>query len=1204
MRMSRPILCAAITLAAGAVSVQRAGAEDIDLFLGASTSTSNPNVLIVLDNSANWSSASQHWSGGYKQGESELRALRTLAGELSAQVNFGLMMLTPGSGDGEDGGYIRFHLRPMDATNIGAFQEMVGPDTGCVDSSNSLTGGGNCIYKNFQGGEQVGTDKVSYSAALFEAFKYFGGFTSPANAHNDTAGSPLGRDAFGRLRYGGAIPTTEGKYDGGAFVDPDSGKTQYANWNNISCANNYVIFIGNGFPTRESDEIREVLNRVGGSTSQLPMPLFTTTEQTVVDSLGVSTACRSSAECVADASALFPAGTYDSYSCTIDTGTLCAGQAGKPNAKYVNQTMRGHHKIFTVTPTGLSALPGNEARYADEWAQFLYTTDVSDLPGRQNVKVFAIDVFKDQQDKNQTALLSSMARYGGGKYYQASSEEAILNALREILIDIQSVNSVFGSASLPINATNRSQNENQVFIGMFRPDGNAKPRWYGNLKRYQIGLFGQEAKLADADGRDAVSTETGFINSCARSFWTSDVGEYWWPFSPLSSGQCTTAASSVYSDSPDGPMVEKGAVAQVIRNGNNPTTTDTTPTNSVNRTLYTCQFPGNQTYCNSGTSTMRPFDTDPVNVYQGATIPWWDGYVSADYATEHNRIVNFTRGVDDLDDNQNTSNTDTRPSLHGDVAHSRPLPVNYGGSTGVVLYYGSNEGGFHAVRGSDGKELWAFFAPEHHHKLRRLWRNEPLIFYPDMEEPFPSPTPTRKDYFFDGSAGLFQNADDTKILVFPSMRRGGNMLQAFDVTTPTAPRLLWRKGCFKAPYTTENPASAIPGLATDLRNLIIADGNVETGDGYFCSPGFESIGQTWSTPAPALVKGYSTDPNQPVLIVGGGYDECEDVDAKTTTCVSPRGTSVYVLNAETGALIKTFGTGGTGTIGRSVASDMTMVDRNFDSFADHAYFVDTGGSLYRIDFVDPATLATLAPADWKLTKLAFTSGAGRKFLFAPAALPAANKVYLTVGSGDRERPLITNYPYVEQVQNRFYMFIDTFETPVAPATTVTPIDLDGSSLDNFTTTSDLGCSVAMSAGSRGWYFDLNSSRGEQNVTSSAIFGGLVYFSTNHPVEPTPGACRIELGTARGYAVNLLNASGAVGTEALCGGTRSAQFAGGGLPPSPVTGTVPVNGVPVTVMIGGVQRSNPAASAPIGAQRIQPTITQRRSRTYWHQHGDQ
>ncbi len=1203
MRITRTLLTAAVAFGLTASLVQRANAEDIDLFVGAAANTANPNVLVILDNSANWSSASQHWSGGYKQGQSELRALRTLVGELSDKVNFGLMMLTPGSGSGyDDGGYVRFHVRPMTDTNIAKFQEMIGPDSGCADGSNSLNSSPNCIYKNFNSGEQVGTDKVNYSAALYEAFKYFGGYTSPANAHLDpaVAGTPTGKEGFGPYRYAGPIPTTETKYDKDAFIDPTTGKAQYANWNGVACAKNYVIFIGNGFPNSEPTEIADILTRVGGSTTQLPMPTFTTTSSTVTDNLGTDTVCERSSECTTRASTLFP-GLYDSYSCT--GGTTQSGCSGQNR---INQTMQGTKTVYTVTATGLSALPGSEARYADEWSQFVYTTDVSDQPGQQNIKVFTIDVFKDQQDAKQTALLSSMAKYGGGKYFQASSEEAVLNALREILIDIQSVNSVFAAASLPINATNRSQNENQVFIGMFRPDPSAKPRWYGNTKRYQIALFGQEAKLADADGRDAVSTETGFIHACSRSFWTTDSGTYW-TFSQISAGQCTIATTSVFSDTPDGPLVEKGATAEVVRKGNNPPTTDTTPTNVVNRNIYSCEYPGSVSlYCHLGPSgTMTPFsnglDADGFPYVPDYILPWWQGYLDllGSSEPEHQRIVNFTRGQDTEDDNVNASNTDTRPSLHGDVAHSRPLPVNYSGTTGVVLYYGANDGTFKAVRGSDGKELWAFIAPEDHWKLRRLQRNEPLVLYPSMTTPYPTPTPTRKDYFFDGSAGLFQNADNSKVWVYPSMRRGGNMLQALDVTNVTAPRLLWRAGCFYVPWGSDSAERAWLTGAPPSSGL----GLTATSDGYYCTPGFENIGQTWSTPTVALVKGYSTDPNQPLVIVGGGYDTCEDLDAKNnTTCTTPRGRGVYILNAETGVPVKVFGADGTGTIEHSVASDVTLVDRNFDGFADLAYFADTGGAIYRIDFVDPATLAPLSSSSWRMTKIAYTTGGARKFLFAPAALPSAGKVYLTVGSGDRERPLLQNYPYNESVQNRFYMLIDSFELPSTDPS-VTAVNLDGSAMDNMTSQEAAGCNPTQTSGAKGWFFDL-SLRGEQTVTSSAIFGGLVFFSTNHAEEPAPGVCNTELGEARGYAVNLLNASGAVGTEALCGGTRSAVFAGGGLPPSPVTGTVPVNGVPITVMIGGVQRTNPGESAPIGAQRVRPAITQRRSRIYWYQHGDQ
>ncbi len=132
--------------------------------------------------------------------------------------------------------------------------------------------------------------------------------------------------------------------------------------------------------------------------------------------------------------------------------------------------------------------------------------------------------------------------------------------------------------------------------------------------------------------------------------------------------------------------------------------------------------------------------------------------------------------------------------------------------------------------------------------------------------------------------------------------------------------------------------------------------------------------------------------------------------------------------------------------------------------------------------------------------------------------------------------------------------------------------------------------------------DLATGRGEQTVTSALIFGGIVYFSTNRPVAATPGMCSANLGEARGYAVNLLNASGAVGTAGICGGSRSNIFTGGGLPPSPVTALLPVNGKAVSVLFGGVDRTGGVSSA-IGAQQVKPMLSGKRTRMYWHTHGD-
>jgi type IV pilus assembly protein PilY1 len=1135
-RICRRLLSTASAVALASAMPSSLYAEDVDLFLGAASGSSavRPNVLIVIDSSANWSAASQHWAGGVKQGQSELRALRTLVGELTDTVNLGLMLFTPGSGSNKDGAYVRYHVRQMTTGNKSALQEMIG-DGSCMDGPNSLNGTPNCIFKNFDtANEKVGTAKSDYSAGLFEVFKYLGGFTNPANAQTGIAGSPVDSSHFGQDRYSG---DPDLKSDPDAYVNgiSDPLKRTYKSPIDINnnCAKTYVIFIGNGFPTQDSPST--LLSGVQGATAQLPMPQFTTISQQQCANLGPSNTCASN--CTVPGSVISANSGFDTYQCVVDNAqTSTLGCTGNQKA----HQYQGCNTLQVVTPTGTTAVPpNNEVRYTDEWAKYLFTTDVSPEAGQQNASVYTIDVFKDAQDARQTGLLMSMAKYGGGRYFSATSEQAILNALREILIEIQAVNSVFASASLPINATNRSQNENQVFIGMFRPDPNAKPKWYGNLKRYQVGLFGSEAKLADKDGAEAVSAATGFVQSCASSFYTTDSGAYW-NFSPISAGLCTIASTSPFSDLPDGALVEKGAVSEVIRRGNDPSAA--IPTTAVNRTVYTC--PLNSTSC-----SLVPFNTSNVSASR----------VQAANSTEHQRIIDFTLGKDVHDEDGNSIINETRPSLHGDVTHSRPLPVNYGGTTGVVVYYGSNEGTFRAISGNSGRELWSFIGSEHHRFLKRLYENTPIVTYPGLPG---TVTSERKNYFFDGSAGLYQNADNSKVWVFPSMRRGGRRIYAFDVANPAAPALKWRMGC------------------------------AHLDDDVSCTPGSTAIGQTWSTPAVATVAGYSGG-NAPLIVMGGGYDPCEDVDTSAPSCTSAKGRKVYVLDADTGSVLQSFDTQ------RSVPADITLIDRNFDGQVDHGYVVDTGGNIYRIDFADPLTLGPLPAGSWNITHIARTNDpatnptAGRKFLFAPAALPAKDRVFLALGSGDRERPLQVNYPFVEDVKNRFYMFVDNFQT-------AGPVDLDGANLADFTTNTT--CSTNLGSGFTGWRMDLDSGRGEQAVTSAAIFGGLIFFSTNRPIQTVAGQCASNLGEARGYAVNLLNASGAVGTETLCGANRSGIFIGGGLPPSPVVGSVPVAGRQVTVVIGGIQRTG-AASSPIAAQRVRPTITQRRARLYWYQHGD-
>ena len=730
----------------------RAAADDIDIFVGSSGGTSgNPNVLIILDNTSNWDRASQHWPDNTgKQGQAELLAIRTVIDGLGggpsvdAQVNVGLMMFTD-NGNGRKGGYMRYAVRQMTAANKLTFH-------------NLLT----TIYNNFGTPSEKVASNASYGEVLFDAFKYFGGYTSPTHVGDGVAGSPADATHFGPIVFD-QQQLYNGNGDAGGYTS--SAMTTFSSpiTTADSCARNFIVFIGNGFPNADDYSL---LSGIQGDTTEIAVPNFVTTNQTVTYDGGYGACSKSN-----------NASTVGNTCSAGDTAVANTSRSKAPNTCSGSNKQWGvdcSYPQITVTPTNppTYSAPGNKARSADEWARYLFQTDVSGVTGQQNVTTYSIDAFYAQQDANQTALLMSMARVGGGKYYPASNQGQIQTDLQSIFIEIQAVNSTFASASLPISASNRAVRDNQVFIGVFRPDPDSKPRWFGNLKEYQLVLDGGTGvALADSAGTLAVNPATGFITSCATSFWTTDSSTYWKtvPTNPLPAGTCTTSGLSTWSDAPDGPMVEKGAVAEVIRKGNNPPTTNTTPTWAVNRTMKTFL-----------STALTAFTAGSSGLSQ--------------------TLVDFTLGKDVNDENGNANVTETRPSVHGDVIHSRPLAIDYGGSTGVVVYYGANDGALRGHEGASGQERWAFIANEFFSTrttsggvspLQRLKDNTPLVSYGTT--PLAGSQP--RDYLFDGSIGLYQNADNSNVWIYPTMRRGGRMVYAMDVTTPGSPSFKWKRGC-------------------------------------------------------------------------------------------------------------------------------------------------------------------------------------------------------------------------------------------------------------------------------------------------------------------------------------------------------------------------------------------------------------------------
>jgi type IV pilus assembly protein PilY1 len=621
--------------------------------------------------------------------------------------------------------------------------------------------------------------------------------------------------------------------------------------------------------------------------------------------------------------------------------------------------------------------------------------------------------------------------------------------------------------------------------------------------------------------------------------------------------------------------------------------------------------------------------------------------------SDRDALINWVRGEDNYGDETGPGGTVTvRPSVHGDVLHSRPTVINYAGVTiaitntvdagstrtatasttdvakiggagataninfpsgytclatvisatefsysntncgdagaqtvatekaNVVVYYGDNGGVFHAVNGNQtnpsgstlpapGTELWGFVPSEHFIKLNRLRTNSPQLNLPSTP-PGILPIPSKKDYFVDGPTGLYQLLDTKgstlQANIYLSMRRGGRMIYTLDVTDPQAPKFLWK-----------------------------VDNN---------SANMSELGQTWSTPKVAKVAGYSN----PVVIFGAGYDPNQDVDPPTAADAMGRG--IFVLDAVTGAVVwkaiydaaatSTSPTGATWTstgsatqaecrsnrMRYSIPADITLVDRNLDGNIDRLYAADMGGQVWRVD-LEPNGQST--PNNWTLHRLASLGECGttvcRKFFFPPEVITTTTYDAVILGSGDREHPLFNNTAATGK-QNMVFLLKDPYIGN--DATGITRISLANGDLFNATSTPYDGSL-------RGYYINL--ADGEKVVNAPLVTAGYVYFGTNQPTPPSSNSCTATLGTARGYQLSPFSAS-----------YRYVVFAGGGLPPSPVSGVVNINVGGVTKLVpfliggGNPDCTGADCASALGGQKPPISVSTSRIRTYWYQQG--
>jgi type IV pilus assembly protein PilY1 len=424
----------------------------------------------------------------------------------------------------------------------------------------------------------------------------------------------------------------------------------------------------------------------------------------------------------------------------------------------------------TINPGGCTG--ADEGRCLDEMARYLRNRDLrpeESMPGSQNATTYTVGFGPAVTG---SALLRTVAEAGGGESFTTSNVVDLTNALQQIVTDIAQRSSTFSTAAVAVNAFNRTQTTNELYISVFQPA--ETERWPGNLKKYTL----TNGRIVDQFGADAVDPVTGFFNDTAQSLWSPNPA--------------------------DGQRVEMGGAVSRL------------PSPSTRKIF---------TYLPGATNASLNL-TAPVNAVSTANAAALTDAVLGTNAAEptRNQLIDWLRGVDVRDANGNGNRTEHNRFM-GDPLHSRPALVTYGATAAdSIVYVPTNDGLLHAVRGDTGAELWSFIPQELLPRLKDLYRDAGVV-----ARTYGLDGEVRVLRFDIDQDGVIEAVDGDRVFVYVGMRRGGRAYYALDVTDRNAPKMLWRIGA-DATGTRLMPGMGESWSPPTLARVKIGDGTGQNGE--------------------------------------------------------------------------------------------------------------------------------------------------------------------------------------------------------------------------------------------------------------------------------------------------------------------------------------------------------------------------------------
>ncbi|MCH7394494.1 pilus assembly protein PilY [Acinetobacter dispersus] len=677
---------------------------------------------------------------------------------------------------------------------------------------------------------------------------------------------------------------------------------------------------------------------------------------------------------------------------------------------------------------------------------------------------------------------------GEGGWYSGNSSQDVVDSvnafLGELGTDIPAVTT--GSPTVPKDSLNPSVLQKDAYFPQFQPTPD-KPYqlWAGNLKKYDIAT----GILKDKYGTSIIDASKKGTIKDNYDLWSAAI----------SSNQATQQADENTIGSTKFAL-KGGAWSQLKLKMEASATIES-------RKLLTNRI-ANATGFGSNINLRRVTSADLTDTT---------------YKLDANRgylMLLLGYGVDAANPNTITTTSLTNSAelrQIGAVMHSSPLLVTNKGRVGYnasgilestnredYVLFGTTQGLLHVVDAKTGQEKFAFVPNEMVEKQKQAFQKYDTTtggtskLYYGVDGPWTSYT----EYVIDGSKNLTVGSgkglnQKGKQIVYGGLRMGGRSYYALNLQDINSPELLFQISPDDGKiYNKANP----------------------TGKSY---SELANMGQSWSKPAITWVKWGKT--RKRVMFVGGGYD-AGGVDGNANNGgyetdiydqTNKIGSGIYMFDAENGELLwwtsaKATNTT-TGVIGvkaddlqYSVASEIRTEDRNGDGLADHLYFGDLGGQLFRIDIdnnaLSTATFAKTARRLLNLHQTSGTNGTSPRFYEMPAfsIYDYAGQTFavISIGSGNRSLPLkdytvgTANYKY-DALYNIYDL--DVVRRDLYTTTTFYTKDLTRANLGSITQANrnDNTTLVApypiSSASKQGWYFELLSSGAAGKVQSAKVF---------------------------------------------------------------------------------------------------------------------